>query len=142
MRYVSPSSPFQKLIDAARVKQRLSGRELAAKIVVDGKPLSQSTLWIWLHSENGFPHPKAFKREHLRQLGRALRIPEQQIKDAIDASRLLYNSRENPMPRKTFDAFSHYIDILEHDSRRMISRGYVLNLAKTLYNGAVAAYDH
>src|SRR5206468_11572607 len=68
--YREPHSPLQKLIDSQRRRYGFSGRDLAAKIGV-----SQSTLWIWLHNVNGYPHPKAFKHQHLQRLSRALKIP-------------------------------------------------------------------
>lgn len=137
--YVPPTSPFQKLIDSERQKQRLTGRELAGKIVVNGKPLSQSTLWIWLHNTNGYPHPRSFKPAHLDQLSKALRVPKAKIEQALDASRHLYTDRENPMPQAAFDSFARFIEILEHDRRQNVSKSYVLNLAKNLYGGAAAS---
>lgn len=137
--YREPHSPFQKLVDSARQKQKLSGRELAAKIIVDGEPVSQSTLWIWLHNENGYPHPKAFTAEHLRQLAKAIKVPIEELKKALDASRHLYTERENPMPRPAFDSFARFIDIISNDKRTNLSRSYVLNLARTLHNGAAAS---
>src|SRR6266496_2108637 len=77
--YKEPHSPFQKLIDGQRRRYGLSGRDLADRIGV-----SQSSLWIWLHNVNGYPHPKSFKTHHLRGLSRALKIPELKIKAAID----------------------------------------------------------
>lgn len=130
--YVAPHSPFQKLIDSSRIRLRISVRELARRIGV-----SQSTLWIWLHSENGFPHPKAFKAQHLRRLSHSLRISKRAIERAIDASRHVYTAREKPTPHVLLDAFQHFIDILEHDRRRTVSVSYVINLAKRLYCGAV-----
>lgn len=126
-----PHSPFQKLIDAARKRRRISVRELARRIRV-----SQSTLWIWLHNENGFPHPKAFKSDHLERLGRALSISKTAMQRAIDASRHLYTAREKPTPHAAVDSFQNFIDILEHDRRQTVSRSYVVNLAKRLYSGA------
>jgi hypothetical protein len=139
IKYVDPHSPFQKLVESGRRKQRLSGRQLAAKIVVDGKPLPQSTLWIWLHNENGFPHPKAFDQRHLRQLAKAIRVPIVELEHALDASRHLYTDRERPMPRESFDAFARFIDIIGNDRRKVVSRSYVENLARTLYNGEAAS---
>lgn len=134
--YRAPHSPFQKLIDSARVKRRLSGRELANLIKIKGVPLSQSTLWIWLHNENGYPHPKSFTEKHLAQFAKALRLSPEAIREALDASRHLYTDREHPMPHKAFNSFGRFIEILEHDKRQNVSRTYVLNLARTLYNGA------
>jgi transcriptional regulator with XRE-family HTH domain len=132
--YRPPHSPFQKLIDSQRKRYGLSGRELAEKLDV-----SQSTLWIWLHNLNGFPHPKAFKTVHLQRLSRILRTPADKIKRALDASRHLFTPTENPMPHESFDALGRFIDILEHDKRHTISRKYVLNIAKNLHRGAAIA---
>src|SRR6266404_9920206 len=76
--YKEPHSPFQKLIDSQRKRYGLSGRDLAEKIDV-----SQSTLWIWLHNVNGFPHPKSFNAVHLQRLSRVLRTPADKIKRAL-----------------------------------------------------------
>jgi transcriptional regulator with XRE-family HTH domain len=131
--YQEPHSPFQKLIDSHRKRFGLSGRKLAEKIGV-----SQSTLWIWLHNVNGYPHPKAFKSVHLQRLSRALKVPENKIRTALDASRHLFTPTENPMPHEAFDALGRFIEILEHDRRHTISRSYVLNIAKSLHRGATA----
>lgn len=93
-------------------------------------------MWIWLHNENGFPHPKAFRSTHVGQLGRVLGLSNSAIAKAIDASRHIYTAREKPAPHATLDAFENFIDIMEHDRRLTISRGYVVNLAKRLYAGA------
>ncbi len=131
--YRAPHSPFQKLIDAERKRHGFSGRDLAEKIGV-----SQSTLWIWLHNINGYPHPKAFKPVLLHRLSRALKIPENKIRKALDASRHLFTPTENPMPHEAFDALGRFIEILEHDKRHTVSRSYVLNIAKSLQRGATA----
>jgi transcriptional regulator with XRE-family HTH domain len=132
--YKEPHSPFQKLIDSQRKRYGLSGRDLADKIGV-----SQSTLWIWLHNLNGYPHPKAFKPQHLQRLSRALKIPESKIRSTLDASRHIFTPRENPTPQEPFDALGSLIEILENDKRHTISRSYVLNLAKNLHRGAAIA---
>jgi transcriptional regulator with XRE-family HTH domain len=129
--YLAPHSPFQKLIDSQRRRYGLSGRDLAAKVGV-----SQSTLWIWLHNTNGFPHPKSFKEAHLMKLSKVLNIPQQNIRSALDASRHLFTPTEDPMPHQAFDALGRLIEILENDKRHTISRAYVLNIAKSLHRGA------
>jgi transcriptional regulator with XRE-family HTH domain len=131
--YQAPHSPFQKLIDSQRKLHGLSGRDLADKIGV-----SQSTLWIWLHNVVGYPHPKAFKPVHVQRLSRTLKIPENKIRSALDASRHLFTPTENPMPHEAFDALGRLIEILENDKRHTISRTYVLNIAKSLHHGATA----
>jgi transcriptional regulator with XRE-family HTH domain len=131
--YQQPTSPFQKLIEAARLKNGYSTRGLAADVGVN-----QSTLWIWLHSKNGFPAPKSFKEQHLQSLSRLLHIPEQEIRSAIDASRLLYTPGEIPPPAPSIDAFAAFIQILENDKRVRLLRSYVINLAKNLHAGAAA----
>lgn len=129
--YVEPRSPFQKLIDARKRELRLSGRGLAKEIGI-----AQSTLWIWLHNENGFPHPKAFKPTHLAKLAKALGLPASEIQKAIDASRMIYSPQEIPMPLNTKDAFRRFIEVLSNDRRQTVKLSYVLNLARTMYNGA------
>src|SRR5262245_18149290 len=123
--YYEPHSPFQKLIDSARERFGLSGRELAERIGV-----SQSTLYIWLHNANGYPHQKSCKPHHLSKLSEVLKIPEAKIKSALDASRHLFTPTNNFAPYAAFDPFGNLIDILEHDKRRYFSKAYVLNLAK------------
>jgi transcriptional regulator with XRE-family HTH domain len=129
--YVEPRSPFQKLVDHRRRELALSIRGLAKLIGI-----SQSSLWIWLHSENGFPHPKSFKPEHLAALARELKVPKHEIQTAIDASRHFYTPTETPMPTENKDAFRAFIDILDNDRRQTVKVSYVLNLARSLYNGA------
>lgn len=131
--YRAPHSPFQKLIDSQRKRYGFSGRDLAKKIGV-----SQSTLWIWLHNVNGHPHPKAFKPVHVQRLSRALRIPENKIRSAVDASRHLFTPTEDPIPHAAFDALGQLIEILENDKRHTISRSYILNIAKSLHRGATS----
>lgn len=129
--YLPPHSPFQKLIDSVRIRRRISGRALAQRIGV-----SPSTLWIWLHSENGFPHPKAFNAQHVKKLSHALGLSKKAIERAIDASRHVYTAREKPTPHSSLDALRQFIEILDHDRRQTVSRSYVLNVAKRLYSGA------
>lgn len=134
--YREPHSPFQKLIHSEMKRYGLSGRELARKLSQPRRPVSQSTLWIWLHNTNGFPHPKSFNADHVRLLSQALKIPQIQISRALDASRHLFTAIEDPMPHAAFDALGRFINILENDKRQTISRSYALNLAKTLHRGA------
>jgi transcriptional regulator with XRE-family HTH domain len=132
--YQQPSSPFQKLIETARLKYGYSTRSLAKEVGVN-----QSTLWIWLHSKNGFPAPKSFKEHHLKSLSQLLHIPELEIRQAIDASRLMYTPGEIPPPAPAIDSFAAFIQILENDKRVRLLRSYVINLAKNLHAGAMAA---
>src|SRR5437879_12666545 len=106
--YVPPHSPFQKLIDWARHRSKISVRELARRVHVP-----QSTMWIWLHNENGFPNPKAFKPVCVERLSRVLQVSETAIARAINASRHLYTAREKPTPHHALDAFGNFIEILE-----------------------------
>ena len=70
------------------------------------------------------------KPEHVGRLSEVLKIPEAKIKSALDASRHIFTSTEKPTPYEAFDGLGHFIEILEHDKRRHVSKGYVLNLAK------------
>ena len=129
--YVEPHSPFQKLVEGRRRLMELSGRALA-KIL----NISQSTLWIWMHNENGFPHPKAFKDHHLAALSSTLGISLAELQVALDASRHRYTAQENPMPHASVDAFRTFIEILDRDQRPRLATSYVRNLAANLYNGS------
>lgn len=93
-------------------------------------------MWIWLHNENGFPHPKAFSSQQVTRLSQVLGLSKAAIARAIDASRHLYTAREKPTPHYALDAFENFIDVLEHDRRQTLSRSYVVNLANKLYRGA------
>jgi transcriptional regulator with XRE-family HTH domain len=129
--YREPHSPFQKLIDARREQFGLSGRDLAERIGV-----SQSTVWIWLHNLNGYPHPKSFKPGHVSRICEVLKIPEAKLKSALDASRHLFTPRKPPVPHEAFDSLGNFIHIIENDTRSRMSKDYVLNLAKNLHRGA------
>jgi hypothetical protein len=135
VRHVAPHSPFQKLVDGRRAEKRLTSRALAREMSTSIYT-SQSTLYTWLHSENGFPHPKAFKTAHLKALVRVLNIPEKDLLAALDASRRLYTAQEDPMPLKSKDAMRTLIDILSNEKRTTFTVSYVLNLARNLYRGA------
>ena len=126
-----PHSPFQKLIDGARLEKQFSLRQLAEIIGT-----SHSSLHIWLSNANGYPHPKAFKQHHLEALAAALDIPIPQIQVALDESRQLYTAHGNPMPPTVVDSFASLIEILENDKRKFILRKTVLNIARRLYSGS------
>jgi transcriptional regulator with XRE-family HTH domain len=126
-----PHSPFQKLIDATRRKQGLSYRELADQIGV-----GHSILWQWLHTKNGVPHNRSFKELHIERLAEVLKIPVPQIKEAFDASRHRFTAQSKPEPAEATSALKGFIEALEHDRRKRVSKEYVLNLAKTFLASA------
>jgi transcriptional regulator with XRE-family HTH domain len=129
--YQVPHSPFQKLIEAARLAHQMSYRELAEELGVE-----HSTLWQWLHTQNGVPHARSFKDQHLASLSRALKIPVPQIKEAFDASRHRFTAQEDPAPTSSTDALEGFIEALGNDKRERISKQYALNLAKTFLASA------
>lgn len=133
--YVEPHSPFQKLIETARLRYGFTTRSLGAAIGT-----SQSNVWIWTHNKNGFPSPKSFKEHHLEALSQVLKIPQEEIRSAIDASRSWYRPGELPPPRPTIDAFKAFIEVLENDKRDRFARSFVINLAKVFYNGTLYAH--
>jgi hypothetical protein len=101
--------------------------------------VSQSTLWIWLHNTNGFPHPKSFKPIHVVRLSKILKIPQTKIRSALDASRHIFTPTETPMPHEAFDSPARFIEILENDKRKTISKEYALDLTRNLHRGAKVA---
>ena len=134
--YREPHSPFQLLIDSRRRELAATNPELSSRGLARAIGVSQSTLWIWLHSENGYPAPKSFKDRHMTALSRVLKIAPADIRKAIDSSRIVYGPKTVPIPIKTKDAFRAFIDILKNDRRENITRKFALNLARNLYNGA------
>jgi hypothetical protein len=133
--YVEPHSPFQKLVDAKRMEKGMSVRELAREMSRKAK-ISQSTVWIWLHHKNGYPHPKSFTKARSEALCSVLGLKSAELHRVIDASRHLFTPREIPMPQESVDALRTLIEILDRDGRTRIPRGYIRNLARNLYNGA------
>ena len=133
-RYYLPHSPFQKLIHAAMERKQLSLRGLAAELGI-----APSSLWIWLHNENGFPGKRSFYPEtHVPMLASILNLPEKEIEDAIDLSRTYYAQKSIPAPGPITGAFDDLIEILENRSGRTVNRDWIINLAKRLRAGAVA----
>ena len=129
--YHVPSSPFQKLIEAAKKEKHLSYRELG-----DALGVGHSIIWQWMHTQNGVPHEKSFKPAHIDILSEVLKIPVPQIKKAFDASRHRFTAQGTPAPVASTDALQGFITALENDHRIRISKEYVLNLAKTFLASA------
>lgn len=131
--YQSPHSPWQKLVDGKRLALDMSYGDLAEHVGVH-----RSTLWIWTHNKNGFPHPKSCKTEHLQAIAKALKIDLDELEAALDASRRLYTPRENPMPQDALDAFDTLLAALEADKRTYVKVEYVINLARRIKASAAA----
>jgi len=130
VKFSAPHSPFQKLVDKARLAKKLSIAALAASL----KPkVNRGSMWIWLHNENGYPSKNSATPARLESLSKVLGIPLPQLQEALDASRLLYGT-EIPVP-PTQDALGDLIEILEQDRRVTIRKDWVLNLAKRLHQG-------
>jgi hypothetical protein len=95
----------------------------------------RGVVWIWLHSLNGFPHPKAFNEKHLLALAKVLKLDPAEIRTAIDASRQIYTQREpGPVP-ESLDALQTLIDVLRKTDRTTVRVSWVLNLAQRLQQG-------
>jgi len=131
VKYGEPHSPFQKLIDRARLEHGLSGRALAK-----AAKIGFSNLYGWLHNESGYPSVRSFTPEILRRLASVLGLAPSEIEKALDASRHVFTPKQNPMPVEVRDAFRAFIEILGRDTRVHVKRTYVYNLARNLYNGA------
>lgn len=131
--YQTPHSPWQKLVDGKRLALDMSYGDLAEHVDVH-----RSTLWIWTHNKNGFPHPKSCKPHHLQALAKALRIDLAEMQSALDASRHLFTPRETPMPQDSQDAFATLVAALKADKRTYVKVAYVINLAQLIQAGAAA----
>lgn len=137
--FKDPHSPFQKLVEAARVRKRLSYAQLANDMAKAGANVHPGTLWIWLHNVNGHPHPRSCTPLHLKALARVLNVPLPRLKETLDASRHLYaRQEETPLPTSTINAWEEFVGWLENDQRPKISRTVVLNMARRFMASAKA----
>lgn len=134
-----PHSPFQKLVEAARVTRQMSTREIAKEMNSRGAKVDQSTVWVWLHSENGYPAPRSFTAKHLKALAAALKLREPEIRKALDESRAIYTGQPEPTPRPQLDALATLQTTLEQTDRVTVKRQWVLHLVKSLRASAEAA---
>lgn len=136
--YVSPHSPFQKLVESRRQELGLSVRDVANAVTgITGKPeLNPGSLWIWLRNQNGFPHPKSATRKRLVAMARVLRTPLPRLEESLDDSRRLFTSREKREPKKSVEALRQFIAIVSSEKRTMIARERVLNIARSLLKSA------
>jgi hypothetical protein len=137
--FVTPFSPFQKLVESRRVEKRLSYADLAKKVSDKKLQLHPGTLWIWLHTKNGHPHPRSCTPEHLRRLSRVLNVPLPQLKESLDASRHIFTKSERAVPTASLDGWKEFVGWLDNDKRTKISRTVVLNMAKRFMAGATAS---
>lgn len=133
-RYYNPYSPFQRLISKAMHTKGLSFRSLGQKLDV-----SPSSLWIWLHNENGFPGKRSFFPErHIPLLAKFLNLDQKQIQESLDLSRAFFAEKSMPSPIAITSAFDDLIEILENKPGRSINREWILNLARRLRAGAMS----
>ena len=136
--YVAPFSPFQKLIHHAMQSQGVSGRQLAAKLDAIGVQAMQSTIWIWLHTPNGHPHPKSFKKSHALGLAKVLGLPAQKVLDALDASRHIYGRKEAVTPAPTLDGLAALEEIIRGGTSTYVRRELVLNRIEMIRRGCTS----
>lgn len=137
--FVNPHSPFQKLVESARIQKRLSYAQLATKISAGTSSVHPGSIWIWLHNQNGHPHPRSCKPAHLRALGRVLNIPLPRLQESLDASRHLFTKKEDPQPVAAVTSWREFVGWLENDKRGKISRSVVLNMARRFAESAESA---
>lgn len=137
--YVSPHSPFQKLVEAQRLKKDMSISELADRIS-DATPreneLNPGSLWIWLRNQNGFPHLKSCTRTRLSALARVLAIPLPRLQEALDSSRHIFTAREHREPQRAVNSLERLVAILKNDRRVYVRRTKILNIAESLLAGS------
>lgn len=127
------------MIEAARTKLRLSLRELAKEMKTRKAAVDQSTLWVWIHTTNGYPAPRSFTASHLRALASSLKLKETDVRKALDESRAIYAGRPEPTPRPQLEGLDVLIETLENSTKATVKRMWVLHLAKSLRATAQAA---
>lgn len=136
--FENPHSPFQKIVEAARVEKRLSYAQLSEKMALEGCNVHPGSLWIWLHNKNGHPHPRSCTPAHLRALGKVLNVPLPRLQETLDASRHIFTKQETPVPTAAINAWEEFVGWLENDQRPKISRTVVLNMARRFMASAMA----
>ena len=121
-----PHSPFQQLVESARVRQDLSWNDLAE---ATGK--HKSTVWAWIHNRTGFPAPHSYTEETLKLLAAALKIELADLKQAIDASRILFGTPD-PVPPDVMEAWSTLEQAVDQVGKRYVQKSWILNLIRRL----------
>lgn len=132
MRFYQPHSPFQRLLNAAIERKRLSLR--AASELLGTNP---TTLWAWLHNEPGYPGNK-WSEEILESMCRHLNLKRPDVEQAINASRVAYGEKAEPAPAPVASAFDDFIDVLKKMKGRRLDREPLLRLAERLRASAVS----
>jgi hypothetical protein len=130
-----PSSPFQKIIEQARIRAKMSTRELSRCINTRVGPklhVNQSTVWFWMNSEAGYPSPRSFKPSHLRAMAGALELRETDIRAALDEARAIYSSVPAPAPRPQIDALATLELTVKNTTGQRVDRKWILHLIKSL----------
>lgn len=131
----APISPFQRLIENARLTMSISSRELTKEINSRLKPkehVNQSTVWFWRNTRNGYPSPRSFKAAHLRALSKVLRLQEDDVRRALDESRAIYSGNPDPTPRPQLDALATLQTTLEQTGKATVRVKWLLHLVKSL----------
>ena len=128
----NPKSPFQVMISNAMARKQLSYRTAAEEIDV-----KYSTLYAWVHNETGYPAATVFDPEiHIPLMSKAFDLPIDEIKAAIDHSRLQFHNNVEEAERPSTDAFKDFIEFLQNWPQKSIKIDRALKIATRLYNGA------
>lgn len=130
-----PSSPFQQLIEHARMRAKMSTRELARSINTRVGPklhVNQSTVWFWMNCETGYPSPRSFKPSHIRALAGVLELRAADIRAALDEARSIYTGAAVPAPRPQLDALATLQVTVEKTRGQRVDRKWILHLIKSL----------
>lgn len=135
-KFVAPHSPFQRLVDQARMGLDMSTRDVAGGMTKLKAKTDQSTFWVWLHNESGHPSPRSFTTTHLKALCRVLKLQEPEVRKALDESRAIYTGRPEPTPRPQLEGLITLKMVLERSKGVMVKRATILHLVKSLIAGA------
>ena len=133
---IVPHSPFQMLIEDAKLAKSLSNRGLSTAMAKHGVKTNQSTIWVWLHSENGYPDPRYFGEKHIKSLALVLGLQEHQIRTALDQSRTIYTGTQNPRPAAAHDALETLRQLLASKKTTWIRTATILNTVIALQSVA------
>lgn len=132
--YGDPQSPWQQMI-----YYRLKGMDMSIRTLAEAIEINRGTLWIWLHTKNGVPHPKSFKAHHMKRIAEALELDENTLRQAWDASRLQFSPSQAPLRESTLESLEGILEFFQSKKTTYIRRSQVVSMLSMLTTSAKSA---
>lgn len=93
-KFVDPHSPWQVMIEEARIREHLSIRAVAAT-----SKISAGTLFNWIRSVSGYPSKKHYTPSVNNRLARALKLKPAELAEAYNQSASMTDAPGSEAPR-------------------------------------------